>query len=61
MVEVKPAGDGAWLTAESDQVSSYWERYRLVLVTNTRDFVLLGEDAQGRPVEAGDLPPSRFQ
>ena len=49
VVEVKPADDDAWLTAESDQVSRYWSRYRLVLVTNTRDFVLLGEDAAGRP------------
>ena len=51
VVEVKPAGDDAWLTAESDQVSRYWGRYRLVLVTNTRDFVLVGEDAQGNPVK----------
>ena len=51
VVEVKPAGDDAWLTAESSQVSRYWQRYRLVLVTNTRDFVLLGEDAEGRPAE----------
>ena len=51
VVEVKSSGDDAWLTAESDQVSGYWERYRLVLVTNTRDFVLLGEDAQGQPVK----------
>ena len=50
VVEVKPLDDDAWLTAKSDQVSRYWERYRLVLVTNCRDFVLLGEDAQGRPV-----------
>ena len=49
VVEVKPAGDDAWLTAESSQVSGYWEHYHLVLVTNTRDFVLLGEDTQGRP------------
>ena len=49
VVEVKPAGDDAWLTADSAQVSRYWQRYRLVLVTNTRDFVLLGEDAQGNP------------
>ena len=49
VVEVKPAGDDAWLTADSDQVSGYWEHYRLVLVTNTRDFVLLGEDTLGRP------------
>ena len=47
VVEVKPADDDAWLTADSDQVSKYWELYRLVLVTNTRDFVLLGEDSQG--------------
>ena len=49
VVEVKPAGDDAWLTADSAQVSGYWEHYRLVLVTNTRDFVLLGEDTLGRP------------
>ena len=48
VVEAKPAADDAWLTAASDQVSRYWGRYRLVLVTNFRDFVLLGEDAQGR-------------
>ena len=47
VVEVKAASDDAWLTAGSAQVSRYWERYRLVLVTNTRDFVLLGEDSQG--------------
>ena len=51
VVEVKPAGDDAWLTADSDQVSRYWSLYRLVLVTNTRDFVLVGEDAQGHPVK----------
>ena len=51
VMEVKSAGDDTWLTADSDQVSRYWERYRLVLVTNTRDFVLLGEDVQGRPAK----------
>ncbi len=51
VVEVKPADDDAWLTAKSDQVSRYWNRYRLVLVTNTRDFVLMGEDAAGRPAK----------
>ena len=40
VIEVKPAGDDAWLTAESGQVSRYWQRYRQVIVTNTRDFVL---------------------
>ena len=51
VVEVKPAADDAWLTAESAQVSKYWGLYRLVLVTNTRDFVLLGEDANGNPTK----------
>ena len=51
VVEVKAAGDDAWLTAAGDQVSRYWGRYRLVLVTNTRDFVLVGEDAVGRPTK----------
>ena len=49
VVEVKSASDDAWLTAASAQVSRYWERYRLVLVTNTRDFVLVGEDTAGQP------------
>ena len=49
VVEVKSAEDGAWLTASGDQVSRYWGRYRLVLVTNTRDFVLVGEGMSGRP------------
>ncbi len=51
VVEVKPTTDDAWLTADSAQVSKYWELYRLVLVTNTRDFVLLGEDANGNPAK----------
>ena len=51
VVEVKSSGDDAWLTTDSEQVSQYWNKYRLVLVTNTRDFVLLGEDATGEPVK----------
>ena len=47
VIEVKSADDDAWLTAESDQVSRYRGRYRLVLVTNTHDFLLVGEDAEG--------------
>ena len=49
VVEVKAVGDDAWLTAAGDQVSRYWGRYHLVLVTNTHDFVLVGKDASGRP------------
>ena len=59
VVEVKAAGDDAWLTAAGDQVSRYWGRYRLVLVTNTRDFVLVGEDATDRPDEARNVPAGR--
>ena len=51
VVEVKGVGDDAWLTAGSDQVSRYWDRYRLVLVTNLRDFVLVGADGVGGPVK----------
>ena len=48
-VEVKSLGDDAWITAEGRQASRYWGRYRLVLVTNARDFVLVGEDPHGKP------------
>ena len=61
VVEVKPAGDDAWLTADSAQVSRYWSRYRLVLVTNTRDFVLLGEDAAGNPTRLETFRLARTQ
>ena len=61
VVEVKSASDDAWLTANSAQVSRYWNTYRLVLVTNTRDFVLLGEDAAGSPtrLETFRLAPTQ--
>ena len=51
VVEVKAVSDDAWLTADNAQVSRYWELYRLVLVTNTRDFVLLGLDGHGNPAK----------
>ena len=51
VVEVKPADDDAWLTAEGAQVTRYWNRYRLVLVTNTRDFVLVGQNTAGNAVK----------
>ncbi len=47
VVEAKPSGDDAWATAESRQVIDYWQRYGLVLVTNYRDFLLLGADRRG--------------
>jgi len=57
VVEVKSLDDDAWLTAEGDQVTRYWARYRLVLVTNARDFVLVGDDAAGLPTK---LEPFRL-
>ena len=59
VVEVKPPGDDAWLTVETDQVSRYWNRYRLVLVTNMRDFVLLGEDSEGKPAKLETFQTAR--
>ncbi len=61
VVEVKPAGDDAWLTADSAQVTKYWNKYRLVLVTNTRDFVLLGEDSAGNPTRLETFRLARTQ
>ena len=55
VVEVKSSKDNAWLTAESHQVSRYWQLYRQVLVTNTREFVLVGSDESGRPVRLETL------
>ena len=50
VIEVKPASEDAWITADSYQVSKYWGFYRIVLVNQTRgDFVLLGENAKGQP------------
>ena len=48
VVEVKPVDDDAWLTAASAQVNQYLQGYRSVVVTNARDFVLVGEDAAGQ-------------
>ena len=51
VVEVKPVEGDAWVTAKSDQVSRYWGRYRLVLVTSLRNFVLVGADGAGGPAK----------
>jgi hypothetical protein len=50
-IEVKPVSDDAWLVADSEQVSKYWAKYGHVLVTNYRDFVMVGRDARGKPVK----------
>lgn len=48
VVEAKPTGDDTFLTAGGAQVSKYWKAYRQVLVTNFRDFLLVGADAEGK-------------
>ncbi len=49
-IEVKAPKDDAFKVAKSQQVTEYLDLYRQVLVTNCRQFVLVGRDAQGRPV-----------
>lgn len=51
VIEVKGWGDDSFLRAKGAQVSKYWDKYGLVLVTNYRDFVLVGRDDSGKPVQ----------
>jgi len=51
VIEIKSTHDDAWVTAQGKQVSTYWGEYRQVLVTNYRDFVLIGQDHAGNPVK----------
>ncbi|OQA37227.1 MAG: N-6 DNA Methylase [Acidobacteria bacterium ADurb.Bin340] len=53
VVEVKGASDNTWQTAQGAQATKYWDKYRLVLVTNYRDFLILGQDADGKPLQLG--------
>ncbi len=46
-IEVKPTSEVAAQVAESEQVRKYLEHYRQVLVTNYREFVLVGYNADG--------------
>lgn len=48
VIEIKPTGDDAFVTSEGKQVSRYWDRYGQVLVSNYRDFVMVGTDRRGR-------------
>lgn len=51
VIEVKPLADKSWQTAKGKQATKYFDRYRLVLVTNYREFRLIGEDDSGKPFE----------
>src|SRR5438270_2598937 len=50
-IEVKPTSDEIDAIVESEQVRRYLNRYRQVLVTNYRDFILAGLDANGNLVK----------
>ena len=47
VVEVKSADADLEQIIKSDQVARYWRTHRLVLVTNLRQFALVGEDSDG--------------
>ena len=48
-IEAKPPSAYVRKIAESEQVGKYWARYRLVLVTNFRAFIVVGRAAGGGP------------
>lgn len=51
VIEVKGLAEQTWQTADSAQATKYFKRYRLVLITNYREFRLIGEDAAGNATE----------
>jgi hypothetical protein len=63
VIEVKGTGEAVGAIAQTQQVSKYWQRYGQVLVTNYRDFVLVGRDFQGQPItlEAFSLADSEAE
>lgn len=59
VIEIKPPKEEVAAIADTNQISKYWQKYKLVLVTNYRDFLLVGERG-GKPVmiESYRLAPS---
>jgi hypothetical protein len=51
VIEIKSTSEDAWVVADGKQVTKYWGRYNQVLVTNYRDFVVVGCDANGHQVK----------
>ncbi len=51
VVEVKSAKVALGTTEVREQVNRYWSRYRLVLVTNLREFELVGRHSSGDEVK----------
>jgi hypothetical protein len=62
VIEVKGLAEQTWQTADSTQASKYFGRYRLVLITNYRDFRLIVGDTDGKAVELEkNIPSPRTQ
>ncbi|MBN1362859.1 MAG: N-6 DNA methylase [Sedimentisphaerales bacterium] len=49
-IECKPWDDDTFVQTKSTQVTKYWKRYNLVLVTNFHDFALVGHDERGKAI-----------
>ena len=60
VLEVKGTAEGVGAIAASAQVDKYWAQYGQVLVTNLRDFALVGRDAAGNKIvlETFSLAPT---
>ncbi len=50
VIEIKGTGEDVRRVAKSEQVLRYLDRYGLVLVTNYRDFILVGKNADNQPM-----------
>ena len=51
VIEVESLGDNSWQTEQGNQPTRYLNQYGLVLVTNYREFRLIGKDDNSKPVE----------
>jgi hypothetical protein len=51
VIEVKGLAEQTWQTADSAQATKYFGHYRLVLITNYREFRLIGADANNTAIE----------
>jgi len=49
VLEVKGSAADISSLVGSEQVARYWDRYRLVLMTNLWEFALVGDDGRGKP------------
>jgi hypothetical protein len=47
VIEMKGVDDETWLTADTKQVSKYFGAFQLVIVSNLRDFLIVGEGPTG--------------